>query len=221
MTAATPVNIAVLVSGNGTNFQAIVDALENGRIDNARIICLISNKVDAYALERAKKHNIPALVLDHRIYPNRQAYDTALVELLRQHDVQLVVLAGFMRLLSPVMVEAFPHAIINIHPALLPAFPGLDAQKQAFDYGVRYTGCTVHFVDSGTDTGPIILQSVVPVLPDDSVETLTQRIHGEEHRTYVEAIRLFCEGRLQVQGRRVIINQQSTDLTLDSKKLSC
>lgn len=221
MTAAKPVNIAVLVSGNGTNFQAIVDALENGRIDNARITCLISNKTDAYALERAKKHNIPALVLDHRIYPNRQAYDTALVELLRQHDVQLVVLAGFMRLLSPVMIEAFPHAIINIHPALLPAFPGLDAQKQAFDYGVRYTGCTVHFVDSGTDTGPIILQSVVPVLPEDNVETLTQRIHGEEHRTYVEAVRLFCEGRLQVQGRRVIINQLSTDLTLDSKQLSC
>lgn len=197
--------IAVLVSGNGTNFQAIVDALETGRISNARIACLISNKSDAFALERARKHNIPALVLDHKQYPNRQAYDTALVELLRQHQIDLVILAGFMRLLSPVMVEAFPNAIINIHPALLPAFPGLDAQKQAFDYGVRYTGCTVHFVDSGTDTGPIILQAIVPVLQDDTLETLTQRIHGEEHRTYVEAVRLFCEGRLTVDGRRVVI----------------
>jgi len=206
MSTAKETVIAILVSGNGTNFQALVDALENGRISNGRIACLISNKVDAFALERARKHNIPALVLDHKQYPNRQAYDTALVELLRQHGVNLVVLAGFMRLLSPVMIEAFPSAIINIHPALLPAFPGLDAQKQAFDYGVRYTGCTVHFVDSGTDTGPIILQAVVPVLQDDTLETLTQRIHGEEHRTYVEAVRLFCEGRLAVDGRKVTIS---------------
>lgn len=206
MSTAKETVIAVLVSGNGTNFQALVDALEAGRISNGRIACLISNKADAFALERARKHNITALVLDHKQYPNRQAYDIALVELLRQHGVNLVVLAGFMRLLSPVMIEAFPNAIINIHPALLPAFPGLDAQKQAFDYGVRYTGCTVHFVDSGTDTGPIILQAVVPVLQDDTLETLTQRIHGEEHRTYVEAVRLFCEGRLAVDGRKVTIS---------------
>lgn len=206
MSTAKETVIAVLVSGNGSNFQAIVDALETGRIKNARIACLISNKADAYALERARKHTIPALVLDHKLYPNRQAYDTALVELLRQNNVNLVILAGFMRLLSPVMIGAFPNAIINIHPALLPAFPGLDAQKQAFDYGVRYTGCTVHFVDSGTDTGPIILQAVVPVLQDDTLETLTQRIHGEEHRTYVEAVRLFCEGRLAVDGRKVSIS---------------
>lgn len=203
--AAGPVVIAVLVSGNGSNFQAIVDALEAGRITNASIACLISNKADAYALERAKKHAIPAIVLDHKLFPDRRAYDTALVELLRQHGVQLVVLAGFMRLLSPVMIEAFPNAIMNIHPALLPSFPGVDAQKQAFDYGVRYTGCTVHFVDQGTDTGPIILQAVVPVLQDDTLESLTQRIHGEEHCTYVEAVRLFCEGRLLVDGRKVSI----------------
>lgn len=206
MSTAKETVIAVLVSGNGSNFQAIVDALEAGRIKNARIACLISNKPDTFALERARKHNIPALILDHKQYPNRQAYDTALVELLKQHGVHLVVLAGFMRLLSPVMIEAFPNAIINIHPALLPAFPGLDAQKQAFDYGVRYTGCTVHFVDSGTDTGPIILQTVVPVLQDDTLETLIQRIHGEEHRTYVEAVRLFCDGRLMVDGRKVVIS---------------
>jgi phosphoribosylglycinamide formyltransferase 1 len=204
---SAPVTIAVLVSGNGSNFQAIVDAIEAGRISKARIACLISNKADAFALERAKKHNITAIVLDHKTYPNRQAYDTALVELLHQHGVQLVALAGFMRLLSPVMIDAFPNAIINIHPALLPAFPGLDAQQQAFDYGARYTGCTVHFVDSGTDTGPIILQSVVPILCSDTIETLTQRIHGEEHRTYVEAVRLFCEGRLQVEGRKVRISE--------------
>jgi len=203
--ATSPVVMAVLVSGNGTNFQAIVDAMESGRINNARIACLISNKVDAFALERAKKHAIPTIVLNHKDYPSRQAYDAALVQLLRQHGVQLVILAGFMRLLSPIMIDAFPNAIMNIHPALLPAFPGLDAQQQAFEYGVRYTGCTVHFVDSGTDTGPIILQAVVPILGDDTVETLSQRIHGEEHRTYVEAVRLFCGGRLSVEGRKVKI----------------
>lgn len=204
---ATPLKLAVLVSGNGSNFQAIVDAIEAGRIPNASIVCLISNKADAFALERARKHNIRSIVLDHKAYPNRQAYDTALVELLQQHGVDLVILAGFMRLLSPIMIDAFPNRIMNIHPALLPAFPGLDAQQQAFDYGVRYTGCTVHFVDKGTDTGPIIQQSVVPILGSDTLETLTERIHGEEHRTYVEAVRLFCTGRLKVEGRKVIISE--------------
>ncbi|CAH2031059.1 phosphoribosylglycinamide formyltransferase [Trichlorobacter ammonificans] len=202
---APPVNIAVLVSGNGTNFQAIVDALEAGRITKGRIACLISNRPDAFALERARQHGIPALVLEHTGFANRREYDTALVALLREHNVQLVVLAGFMRILSPVMIEAFPNAIMNIHPALLPSFPGLDAQKQALDYGVRYTGCTVHFVDCGTDTGPIILQAVVPVLAGDTVESLSERIHGEEHRIYPEAVGLFCTGRLQVTGRRVIV----------------
>lgn len=202
---APPVNIAVLVSGNGTNFQAIVDALEAGRITKGRIACLISNRPDAFALERARQHGIPALVLEHTGFANRREYDTALVALLREHNVQLVVLAGFMRILSPVMIEAFPNAIMNIHPALLPSFPGLDAQKQALDYGVRYTGCTVHFVDCGTDTGPIILQAVVPVLAGDTVESLSERIHGEEHRIYPEAVGLFCSGRLQVTGRRVIV----------------
>ena len=201
-----PIKLAVLVSGNGSNFQAIIDAIEAGRIPNTFVTCLISNKSEAFALERARKHNVKTIVLDHKAYPNRQAYDTALVELLRQHEVDLVILAGFMRLLSPIMIDAFPNAIMNIHPALLPAFPGLDAQQQAFDYGVRYTGCTVHFVDKGTDTGPIILQSVVPVLGSDTIESLTQRIHGEEHRTYVEAVRLFCAGRLKVEGRKVTIN---------------
>lgn len=204
--AGAKARIAVLVSGNGSNFQAIVDAIEAGLISTGEIVCLISNKADAFALERAKKHAIKSLVLDHKAYPNRQAYDAALVATLQEHQVDLVVLAGFMRLLSSVMIDAFPNRIMNIHPALLPAFPGIDAQKQAFEYGVRYTGCTVHFVDSGTDTGPIILQAVVPVLADDTLENLTQRIHGEEHRTYVEAVRLYCEGRLQVEGRRVRVS---------------
>lgn len=205
--STTPIKLAVLVSGNGSNFQAIIDAVEAGRIPNCHVACLISNKSDAFALERARKHNIKTVVLDHKAYPNRQAYDTALVELLHQHEVDLVILAGFMRLLSPTMIDAFPNAIMNIHPALLPAFPGLDAQQQALDYGVRYTGCTVHFVDKGTDTGPIILQSVVPILGSDTIESLTQRIHGEEHRTYVEAVRLFCTGRLKVEGRKVTISE--------------
>ncbi len=204
-----PVSIAVLVSGNGTNFQAIVDAIESGRIRNAHITCLVSNRADAFAIERAKKHNIKSFVLDHKNYKNRMEYDTAMVEILQRHNVQLVVLAGFMRILSSTMIDAFPNSIMNIHPALLPSFPGLDAQQQAFDYGVRYTGCTVHFVDSGTDTGPIILQAVVPALESDTVNTLTKRIHGEEHRIYVEAIGLFCDGRLRVEGRKVTIAQQT------------
>lgn len=198
--------IAVLVSGNGSNFQAILDAISDGVIQNARITCLISNKADAYALERARQHNITSFVMDHRNHPDRQSYDAALVQLLQEQKADLVVLAGFMRILSPTMIDAFPNRLMNIHPALLPSFPGLDAQQQAFDYGVRYTGCTVHFVDSGTDTGPIIQQAVVPILADDSLETLTQRIHSEEHRIYVEAVRLFCDGRLSVNGRKVVIS---------------
>ncbi len=203
------ISIAVLVSGNGSNFQAIIDAIETGRIPQARIACLVSNKTDAFALERAKKHNIPAIVLDHRDFENRKGYDTAMVALLNKYGVKLVVLAGFMRLLSDVMISSFPNAIMNIHPSLLPSFPGIDAQKQALEYGVRYTGCTVHLVDCGTDTGPVILQAVVPVLNDDTIESLSERIHGEEHRIYPEAIRLFCAGRLLMDGRRTrIIEKQ-------------
>lgn len=204
-TAKVP--IGVLVSGNGSNFQAIVDAVESGRIPEGRIACLVSNRGDAYALERARKHGIPSVVISHKDYPDRPSYDRALAEFLRSHGVNLVVMAGFMRLLSSIMVDAFPNAIMNIHPALLPSFPGLDAQKQALEYGVRYTGCTVHFVDNGTDTGPIILQAVVPILPGDTAETLSDRIHGEEHRIYPEAVRLFCAGKLLAEGRKVMISE--------------
>jgi phosphoribosylglycinamide formyltransferase-1 len=197
-----PVRLAVLVSGNGTNLQAVIDHIASGGI-NATIACVVSNKRGAFALKRAGKHDIPAIIHESGAYADRREYDAALVDMLRDHDVELVVLAGFMRILTDVIVTAFPHAIMNIHPALLPAFPGLHAQKQALDYGVRFTGCTVHFVDCGTDTGPIILQAVVPVLKDDTEESLAVRIQHEEHRIYPEAIRLFCAGKIRMDGRRV------------------
>lgn len=205
MVAATvKTRIGVLISGNGTNLQAIIDQCEAGEID-AGVVCVISNKVTAFGLERARKHAIPAIHLDHRNYANRTEYDAALVDILREHRVDLVVLAGFMRIVTPTLLEAFPNRVMNIHPALLPAFPGLDAQRQALEYGVKVSGCSVHFVDSGTDTGPIILQAVVPVLEGDTEETLSQRIHVEEHKLYPAAVKLFAQGRLTVSGRRVII----------------
>jgi len=204
MESSPLLKIAVLVSGSGSNFQAIVDHIEAGKIP-ARIALIVSNKPDAYALKRAEKHGIPTVVHENKGFANRREYDAALVDLLKQHDVSLVIMAGFMRILSDVMINAFPHSIMNIHPALLPAFPGLDAQKQALEYGVRFSGCTVHFVDCGTDTGPIILQSVVHVEDNDTEETLAARILKEEHRTYPEAVRLFAEGKLVMEGRRVKI----------------
>jgi phosphoribosylglycinamide formyltransferase-1 len=199
-----PLKIGVLVSGSGSNLQAVVDQIENGAIA-AEVVCVISNRSDAYALERAKRHNIPAIHLDHRLHAGREAYDAALVGTLREFGVQLVMLAGFMRIVTPVLLEAFPHAVMNIHPALLPAFPGLHAQQQALDYGVKVTGCTVHFVDAGTDTGPVIIQAAVPVLPGDTEETLSARILVEEHRIYPAAVRMFADGRLSVSGRTVTI----------------
>lgn len=199
-----PCVLALLVSGNGSNLQAIINKIESGEL-NARIACVISDNPDAFALTRAKTHDIPSIVHNNSEFKGRREYDAALVNILRGYGVELVVLAGFMRILSDVMVNAFPNAIMNIHPALLPAFPGLHAQQQALDYGVKFSGCTVHFVDCGTDTGPIILQSVVPVKQDDTEETLSARIQAEEHRTFPEAVRLFIEGRISVDGRLVRI----------------
>lgn len=204
MAARKPLAIAVLVSGNGSNLQAIIDRIEAGDL-NARIACVVSNNPQAFALTRATRHGIPTVIHENGGFSSRREYDTAMVEMLTARGVELVVLAGFMRILSDVMVTAFPHAIMNIHPALLPAFPGLHAQKQALDYGVRATGCTVHFVDCGTDTGPIILQSVVPVEQDDTEESLSARIQREEHRIFPEAVRLFAEGKLTTIGRHVRI----------------
>jgi phosphoribosylglycinamide formyltransferase-1 len=196
--------IGVLISGSGTNLQSIIDAIEANTVAG-RIACVISNRTDAYGLERARKHGIPAIVISHKDHPTREDYDRTLVDTLQQHGVELVVLAGFMRIITPVFLEAFPHRVLNIHPALLPAFPGIHAQKQALEYGVRFSGCTVHFVDSGTDTGPIVLQAVIPVLPHDTEDSLSARIRVEEHRLYPDAVRLFCQGRLRVEGRQVII----------------
>lgn len=199
-----PCRLAVLVSGSGTNLQAIIDRIESGEI-SAEIACVISNNAEAFALTRAVKHGIPVIVHENTKFPDRRLYDAETVRILRDFKVKLVVLAGFMRILTNVMVDAFPDAIMNIHPALLPSFPGLHAQQQALDYGVRYSGCTVHFVDCGTDTGPIILQSVVPVEQTDTVDTLSARIQKAEHLAFVTAIKMFVDGRLEVIGRKVQI----------------
>ena len=203
--SSNTVRIGVLVSGSGSNLQSIIDNIEAGKLQ-AGIACVISNNANAFALERARRHGVPALHLDHRIFSGREAYDVALVETLCEYKADLVVLAGFMRIITPVLINAFPHAIMNIHPALLPSFPGLHAQCQALDYGVKVSGCTVHFVDAGTDTGPVIIQSAVPVLEGDTEESLSARIQTEEHRIYPQAIRLYAERRLKVEGRRVIVN---------------
>ncbi|MBE3602245.1 phosphoribosylglycinamide formyltransferase [bacterium] len=202
--APPPVRLGVLISGEGTNLQAIIDAIANGDL-RADIRLVISNKAAAGGLERARRHGIPAMTIDHRVYANRCDFDHALVAALQSRDVELVVCAGFMRLLSPVMIDAFRGRIMNIHPALCPAFPGVNAVRQALAYGARFTGCTVFFVTEGVDDGPIIVQAVVPILPDDDEAALAARIHAEEHRIYPLAIRLYQEKRLEIDGRIVRI----------------
>ncbi|MGB3095559.1 MAG: phosphoribosylglycinamide formyltransferase [Candidatus Deferrimicrobiaceae bacterium] len=195
-------SIAVLVSGSGSNLQAIIDASERGEIP-CRVGIVISNKADAYGLVRAKKHGIPTEVVDHKGFSTREEFDAKLVEVIRGTGAELVCLAGFMRVLTPVFVRAFPNRILNIHPALLPSFPGTHGPGQALSYGVRFSGCTVHFLDEGVDTGPVIVQAVVPLYDDDTEETLAARILVQEHRIYPMAIRLFFSGKLEVKGRRV------------------
>jgi phosphoribosylglycinamide formyltransferase 1 len=195
--------LGVLISGRGSNLQAIIDAIAAGRLD-ARIAVVISNRADAAGLERARAAGIEALCVGHRGYPSREAYDAALVGELRRREVGLVCLAGFMRLLSPVFVSAFPNAILNIHPSLLPAFPGLDAQHQAWAHGVKVSGATVHLVDCDLDAGPIVLQRPVPVLDDDTPDALAARILVEEHRLYPEAIGILLAGGWRIEGRRFV-----------------
>ena len=199
------VPIGVLISGSGTNLQAIIDAIETKELD-AKIQVVLSNRIDAYGLMRAKKHGIPVEVLDHKRFSNREAFDQAVVDILRTREVELVVLAGFMRLLSPVFVAAYSNRIMNIHPALLPAFPGLHVQKKAVEHGVRFSGCTVHFVNEECDEGPIIIQAVVPVFPEDTEKSLASRILEQEHRIYPRAIQLYSEGRLRIEGRKVFVD---------------
>lgn len=196
-------NIGVLISGRGSNLQALIDATRGGRLD-AAIRVVISNRADAYGLTRAREAGIPALVRDHRTYASRQAFEEALVDDLRAHDVSLVCLAGFMRLLGPTFVNAFPDRILNIHPALLPAFPGLHAQRQAVQHGVKVSGVTVHLVNTNLDAGPIVMQTAVPVHDDDTEEALAERILVEEHRIYPAAVQIVLDGNWTLDGRRLV-----------------
>lgn len=196
--------LGVLVSGRGSNLQAILDAIAAGTLP-CRVGIVVSNRPGAPALERAQRAGVPTRVLEHTGFPTREAFDAALASLLREAGVELVVLAGFDRILTPAVLNPFSGRVLNIHPALLPAFKGLHAQRQALDYGVRITGATVHFVDAEVDHGPIILQAAVAVSPSDTEETLARRILEVEHRIYPEAIRLVAEGRLTIEGRRVRI----------------
>ncbi len=196
--------LGILISGRGSNFEAIADRIQSGALD-AEIAVVISNRADADGLARARERGLTAVCLPSRGL-DREIYDRSVVDALREHSVDLVCLAGFMRLLSATFIRQFPNRILNIHPSLLPAFPGLDAQHQAIDHGVKVAGCTVHFVDENLDAGPIILQRTVPVLDDDTVESLSARILREEHQAYSEAIGIVLEGRYRIEGRRVILS---------------
>lgn len=196
--------IVVLASGQGTNLEAILEAVERGEVAG-RVVMVVSDRHDAPALERAKKRGIKALFMNPKDFSDRLDYDRSLIKEIAAVQADLVALAGFMRFLSPLFIEAFPQQIINIHPSILPAFTGTDGVEQAFNYGVKVAGCTVHFVDEGLDSGPVILQETVPVIQQDTINTLHQRIHAAEHRLYPTAIDLFCRDKLRVEGRRCYI----------------
>ena len=198
--------IGVLISGRGSHLRNLIKRCSIGEID-AEVVVVISNKTDAPGLSYASEAGIPAIVLEHRLFPKREQYDEQLVESLRQYNVDLVCLAGFLRLLSPLFVRAFPQRIMNVHPSLLPAFPGLHSQQQALEYGVKVTGCTVHFIDEGLDSGPIILQNTLEILQQDDAGSLSDRLLPLEHQTYAEAVKLFFQNRLQVEGRHVRITK--------------
>jgi len=205
---SSPLRVAVLASGRGSNLQAIIDAIEAGQVQ-AQIVAVISNKKDAVALDRARKHGLPELFVDPKPFAgqpdSREAYDRVLLEVLQQQHVELVLLAGYMKIATAVLVNAFANRMMNIHPSLLPSFPGLEVQKKAIDWGCKLAGCTVHFVTEGVDEGPIIVQAAVPVLDSDTPEALAARILEQEHKIYPQAVQLFAEGRLKVNGRQVQI----------------
>ena len=196
--------IGVLASGRGSNFQAIINAIESGYVQ-AGISALITDNPKAFSIERAKQHGIESLVILPGDYTSRDEYFRHIATELKKRGVELVVLAGFMRIVGKPLLGAYPNRVMNIHPALLPSFPGLHGQKQANDYGVKISGCTVHFVDEGMDTGPVIIQAAVPVKDDDTEESLSERILKLEHKIYPEAIRLFSEGKIEISGRKVVI----------------
>jgi len=204
--------IGVLLSGRGSNFVALAESVAAGRIPNAEISIVISNREGAPGIEKAK-----ALGIETRVIPSkgleREAYDRQVVAALREKQVDLICLAGFMRLLSPYFIAAYPNRILNIHPALLPAFPGLESQRQALEYGAKFSGCTVHFVDEKLDAGPIVVQAVVPVRDDDTPDSLSERILKEEHRIYTEAVRIVLEGRYRIEGRRVVLISKDKGVT--------
>ena len=198
------INIGVLASGRGTNLQAIIEAIEEGRIDG-KISIVISDNQDAFALKRAEQHNIETQYINFRKFKDREDYDKEIIKFLKEKKVELVVLAGYMRILTPYFIKVYKNKIMNIHPALLPSFSGLHAQRQAVECGAKVSGCTVHFVDEGVDSGPIILQKAVEVKDDDTEESLAERILKEEHQIYPQAIQLFSQGRLVIKGRKVFI----------------
>ncbi|MEQ8160414.1 MAG: phosphoribosylglycinamide formyltransferase [Smithellaceae bacterium] len=201
---ARSLKLGVLISGSGSNLQSIIDNIEKGALQ-ATIKIVVCNKPDAMGITRAQKHGLPVAILKHKDFKTREDFDAELIRILKKSEVDLVALAGFMRILTPSFLKAFPQKVINIHPALLPSFPGTSGQKDAFEYGVKFSGCTVHFVDEGVDSGPIIIQSVVPVFQSDTKETLAARILKEEHRIYPRAIQFFAEGKIEIAGRRVRI----------------
>jgi len=195
--------IGVLLSGRGSNFEALADSVAAGRIPKAEIAIVLSNRDGAPGIDRAKQRGIATRVIPSKGL-EREAYDRQVVAVLNEHKVDLICLAGYMRLLSPYFVASFPNRILNIHPSLLPSFPGLESQRQALEYGVKFAGCTVHFVDENLDAGPIVLQAVVPVLDNDTEAALSERILAEEHRIYSEAVKIVLEGEFRIAGRRVI-----------------
>lgn len=196
--------LAVLASGRGSNFEAIYQAIAENRL-KAEMVSVISDKKDALVLHKAQARKIETFCIAPGDFAGKAEYEREIIKILRERQIDLVVLAGYMRLVGPELLQAYPWKIVNIHPALLPSFPGLDAQRQAVDYGVKYSGCTVHFVDDGVDSGPIIMQRVVPVLPEDTGETLAARILLQEHQVYAEALQLLAEGQVYLEGRKIFI----------------
>ncbi len=205
--------LGVMASGRGSNFQSIIDSIKTGYL-KAEVKLLITDNPDAFAIKRAQENGIEHLVMKPSDYASKDEYYNRVSEEFKRRDVELVVLAGFMRVVGKPLIDAYPMRIMNIHPAILPSFPGLHGQKQAVDYGVKVSGCTVHFVDGGVDTGPIIIQAVVPAYHDDTEESLSERILKQEHRIFPYAIKLFSEGRLRVEGRKVVVDAPRDELQL-------
>jgi phosphoribosylglycinamide formyltransferase-1 len=209
--AGDTVRVGVMLSGRGSNFEALLRKQEAGYFQRARIVCVVSDNPGARGLELARSQGLPAFGIDPRAHSGKAAFETEIAGVLARHGVEMVVLAGYMRIVGRVLLERFPGRILNIHPSLLPSFPGLHAQRQALEHGVRVTGCTVHFVDAGTDTGPIIGQRVVPVHPDDTEETLAARILEQEHELYAECLKRVTEEPYEIRGRTVVFGPRPTE----------